>query len=461
MPHPNHKSPGHQQKRISYCAKKTDSYSFFNLLTSPQLLSMVENSLPDHRERLYTPTTTLSLFLAQAMSTDSSCQKVVNHHAVERVFNGLSSCSTTTGAYCKARQRLPLEMVTSLVKQSGRLVAEQTPDAWRWQGRRVKLIDGTTITLPDTAANQDVYPQQRGQAPGLGFPIARIVGVICLSSGVMLDAAIGAFKGKGASEHALLRQLLESFEPGDVVLGDRYYCSYFLIAMLIANGVDVVFQQHAVRKTDFRRGQKLGVRDHVVAWKKPKIMPDWMNKAQYEEFPDELTVRELKADKKVLVTTLLSDKEIPRKSLAELYKQRWHVELDLRNIKTTLGMESLSCKTPQMNEKEMWVYFLAYNLIRLIMAEAASHTGLLPRQLSFKHTLQIWEAWSLYQRGASGHQNTVTLFILISEQQVGNRPGRIEPRALKRRPNSYPLLMKPRDEARAGVLKNGHPKKLK
>ena len=127
-----------------------------------------------------------------------------------------------------------------------------------------------------------------------------------------------------------------------MVLSDRYYCSYFLIAMLIANGVDVVFQQHAVRKTDFRRGQKLGVRDHVVIWKKPKIMPDWMNKAQYEEFPDELTVRELKTDKKVLVTTLLPDKEIPRISLAELYKQRWHVELDLRNIKITLGMESLS-----------------------------------------------------------------------------------------------------------------------
>jgi hypothetical protein len=196
MPHPNHKSPGHQQKRISHCAQKADSYSFFNLLTSPELLSMVENNLPDHRERLYTPTTTLSLFLAQAMNTDSSCQKIVNHHTVERVFNGLPSCSTTTGAYCKARQRLPLEMVTSLVKESGRLIADQAPDAWRWQGRRVKLVDGTTVTLPDTAANQDVYPQQRGQAPGLGFPIARIVGVICLSSGAILNAAMGAFKGK-------------------------------------------------------------------------------------------------------------------------------------------------------------------------------------------------------------------------------------------------------------------------
>ncbi len=272
---------------------------------------------------------------------------------------------------------------------------------------------------------------------------------------------MGPFKGKGGSEHALFRQLLDSFEPGDVVVADRYYCSYFLIAMLIERGVDVLFQQHAMRKTDFRKGQRLGPRDHIVAWSKPRKKPDWMTQEQYEAFPEQLAIREVKANKKVLVTTLVSAKQTPKKALAQLYQQRWHIELDLRNIKTTLGMETLSCKTPQMNEKEMWVYFLAYNLIRLIMAEAASQADLLPRQLSFKHSLQIWVIWSQQQFIRTDHEDTSRLFFMIAALTVGNRPGRIEPRAVKRRPKSYHLLTKPRHQARVDIKKNGHPKKLK
>ena len=457
--HTSQKRVHSQQKHIAHHAQKTNAYTFFNILTNPQLLDVVEQHLPPHRERLYTPTTTLSLFLAQAMNTDASCQNTVNHHAVERVFNGLSACSTTTGAYCKARQRLPTNMIAKLVKQSGQLILEQLPNSWRWQGRRVKLVDGTTVTLPDTAANQQQYPQQKAQQPGLGFPVARIVGIVCLASGAVLQAAMGAFKGKGASEHALLRQLIDSFEADDVVLADRYYCRYFLIALLMARGADVVFQQHASRKTDFRTGQKLSACDHIVTWKKP-IMPIWMTESQYAALPDELTLRELKNNGRVLVTTLLSDKNASKSALTELYKQRWHVELDLRNIKTVLGMETLHCKTPDMNEKEMWVYFLAYNFIRLLIAASAAKADILPRHISFKHTLQIWLAWHS-QHAAHDTNDTGILLMLIAQQRVGNRSGRIEPRNLKRRPKAYPLLMKPRDEARLLVKKNGHPKKLK
>lgn len=390
----NHKIRQAQHQSIQSCVNKTDAYSFFNLLTSPQLLDVIEEQLPNHRERLYTPTTTLSLFMAQAMNSDASCQNTVDRHVVERVFNGLPVCSTVTGAYCKARQRLPTEMVSELVKQTGQLVAKRSPEHWQWQGRPVKLVDGTTITMPDTIENQTLYPQQSGQKAGLGFPLARMVAIICLSTGVILNAAMGKYKGKGGSEHALFRPLLDSFETGDIVLADRYYTSYFLIAMLMDKGVDIIFQQHATRKTDFRKGQRLGVRDHITCWKKPKKRPNWMSKQHYDAFQDELCIREFKTGKKILVTTLLSDKQAPKKELANLNKQRWHVELDLRNIKTTLGMETLSCKTPAMNEKEMWVYFLAYNLIRLVMAEAALYSQLMPRQLSFKHTLQIWLIWS-------------------------------------------------------------------
>ena len=458
--HTSQKRAHSQQKHITQHAQKTNAYTFFNILTSPQLLDVVEQQQPTHRERLYTPTNTLSLFLAQAMNTDSSCQNTVNHHVVERVFNGLSECSTTTGAYCKARQRLPTDMLATLVKQTGQLILEQIPNSWRWQGRRVKLVDGTTVTLPDTAANQQHYPQQTGQQPGLGFPVARIVAILCLSSGAVLQAAMGAFKGKGASEHTLLRQLIAHFEPGDVVLADRYYCSYFLIALLMAKGADVVFQQHASRQTNFRTGRKLGTRDHVVAWQKPKRMPDWMTPSQYDNFPNEINLREVKTGNRILVTTLLSDNAVSKTALHELYKQRWHVELDLRNIKTVLGMETLHCKTPEMNEKEMWVYFLAYNIIRLLIAAAAAKAAILPRQISFKHTLQIWLAWH-HQHAAHDTNDTDILLMLIAEQRVGNRPGRIEPRNLKRRPKAFPLLMKPREEARALVKKNGHPKKLK
>lgn len=458
--HTSQKRVHSQQKHIAQRAQKTNAYTFFNILSSPQLLDVVEHHLPPHRERLYTPTTTLSLFLAQAMNTDASCQNTVNHHVVERVFNGLSACSTTTGAYCKARTRLPQDMIAELAKQTGQLILEQIPNSWRWQGRRVKLVDGTTVTLPDTAANQQQYPQQTIQQPGLGFPVARIVGIVCLASGAILHAAMGAYQGKGASEHTLLRQLMDSFEPGDVVLADRYYCSYFLIALLMAKGADVVFQQHATRKTDFRTGQKLRTRDHVVAWQKPKRMPDWMTLSQYESIPNEINMREVKAGNRILVTTLLSDKIASKFALTELYQQRWHVELDLRNIKTVMGMEVLHCKTPCMNEKEMWVYFLAYNIIRLLIAASAAKAAILPRQISFKHTLQIWLAWH-HQHAAHDANDTDTLLMLIAEQRVGNRPGRIEPRNLKRRPKAFSLLMKPREEARALVKKNGHPKKLK
>jgi len=452
-----------QQAAVRNQVQTADSYRFFNLLTAPELLDAVEDFLPAHRERLFPPTETLSMFLAQALSDDRSCQKAVNDAAIKRACGGLRLCSTRTGAYCRARQRLPLEMVSSLAKYTGRLVDEQVSEEWRWQGRPVRLIDGTTVTMPDTPANQLAFPQQGAQKPGLGFPICRIVGVTCLSSGVVLNAAMGRFSGKGGNEQTLLRELLDTFAAGDVVLGDSFYCTYFLIATLQARSVDVLFEQHGARKrcTDFRTGKKLGPRDHQVEWPKPATRPDWMTQAQYDAAPDSIAVRELEAGGKVLVTSLLCANIAPKPALKALYRSRWHVELDLRSIKTTLGMETLSCKTPDMNEKELWVYLLAYNLIRLLMASAASLSSILPRQLSFKHTLQLWLAWSQQQRSCGDENHVQVLMLLIAQRRVGNRSGRMEPRAVKRRPKPFPLLMTPRPVARQDIIKNGHPKKVK
>lgn len=428
------------------------------------MLSKVEELLPEsHRERQFPPTETLSMFLAQAMSEDRSCQKAVNEAAIKRVVGGLSPCSTATGGYCRARQRLPLEMVSTLVRYTGELMNGQVPDQWRWHGKRVHLIDGTTVTLPDTAANQAVYPQQEVQKPGLGFPISRIVGIICLSSGALLNAALSSFSGKGSGEQSLLRSMLDTFSAGDLVLGDALFGDYFLLASLLDKGVDAVFEQLGARKrvTDFRQGKRLGPKDHLIQLIKPKRKPDWMTQEDYDSAPDYLTIREFKIKGKILITTLLSPKAFPRHELKALYQKRWHVEVDLRNIKTTLGMETLSCKTPEMAEKEMWVYFLAYNLIRLLMAQSALLTDILPRQLSFKHTVQLWIAWGQQTQAVGIEADEGMLFVLIAQKTVGNRPGRIEPRAVKRRPKPFSLLMEKREQARDKVRKYGHPKKLK
>lgn len=452
-----------QQHRVHRYAAASDAFGFFNQLTSPELLDTLESTLPDHRERLFPPTETLSMFLAQALKPDRSCQNIVNDAAVKRLTHGLPQCSTKTGGYCKARQRLPLEMVSGMVRHTGQLIAAKAPELWRWYGRRVRLVDGTTVTLPDTQANQGIYPQQSGQKSGLGFPICRIVGVTCLSSGAVLDAAMGNFKGKGSGEQALLRTLLNTFESGDVMLGDAFYGTYFLLAELQFRRVDALFEQHGARRrsTDFRRGKKLGNRDHLIILTKPKIRPQWMTAEQYESAPGTLTVRELEVGGRVLVTTLTCPNTIPKSALKDLYKRRWQVELDIRNIKTTLGMETLSCKTPKMGEKEMWVYLLAYNLIRLIMAQSALMADVLPRTLSFKHTLQLWLAWSDTHNQPDDQDNITGLLALVAEQSIGNRPGRIEPRAIKRRPKPYPMLTETRSLARAKVKKYGHPKKLK
>ena len=452
-----------QQRRVRRHAENSDPYAFFNLLTGPELLGEVESLLPEHRERLFPPTETLSMFLTQALSADRSCQKAVNDTAVRRWSGGLPLCSTHTGGYCRARQRLPMVMVSALTQHTGRLMAARTPVSWCWQGRPVRLVDGTTVTMPDTSANQAAYPQPRSQKPGLGFPLCRLVGILCWGSGAVLNATTGAYRGKGGDEQTLLRALLDTLASGDILLGDAFFATYFLFCRLREQGVDAVFEQHGSRqrRTDFRCGERLGARDHLIVLHKSKIRPDWMSPADYEQAPDTLTVRELRVHGKTLVTTLLCPKQTPKASLGALYKSRWHVELDLRNIKTTLGMETLSGKTPAMALKEIWVYLLAYNLIRLMMAQAALLADCLPRQLSFKHTLQLWIAWGHCRNGVIDADSIGGLFVLIAQQRVGDRPGRIEPRAIKRRPKPFPLLTKPRGLAQEHVRKHGHPRKLK
>jgi hypothetical protein len=429
---------------------------FFNVLTGPELIEITEAHLPEHRERLYPPTVALAMFLRQSLATDGSCQRAVNAWAADRAAEGLSPQSVRTGGYCRARQRLPLSMVQALTRHSAQQLEQRAPHGWRWRGRSVKLLDGTGISMPDTAQNQAVFPQPVSQAAGAGFPLARLCALIDLVSGALLEAATGAHGGAGHSELALSRTLLGALKAGDVLLADALYANYWLIAELTAAGVDVVLQQHGSRRTDFRRGQSLGVRDHVVQWPKPAQVPAWMSRAQYRAVPDELTLREVQVGGRVLVTTLRDARDVPKAQLGALYQRRWHVELDLRCIKTTLGMDVLRCQTPGMVEKELWVYLLAYNLIRLLMSQAAAEHGTVPRALSFKHTVQLWNEFSARSLCHAEAGSLALLFALIVQQRVGHRPDRIEPRARKRRPKSFQWLKVPRHVARRQIKRLGY-----
>lgn len=451
-----------QANLIRTRSKQSGYLDIFNAITSEVLLDKVESLLPEHRERLFPPTEALAMFVSQALSADRSCQAIVNQSAVQRLTGRLPGCSTHTGGYCRARQKLPLDLASGLARHLGQLMHQHTPSDWRWQQRKVRIVDGTTLTMPDTPSNQATYPQQKAQAAGLGFPICRVLGITCLASGALLDAAIGPFKGKGGDEQSLLRSLQETLDSGDILLGDAFFATYFFIAEMQAKGVDLLMEQMGARKrvTDFRRGQSIGQRDHLIVLEKPKRKPLWMSDTHYQSAPDSITVREFKAGGKIMVSTMTCPKTYPKEALKRLYQKRWSVELDIRDIKDTMGMGILSCKTPDMVVREIWVYLLAYNLIRFMMVQSALLYDILPRRISFKHSLQLWLAIQGKIDQLDPDQY-IDLLRLISQQAVGNRPGRIEPRAVKRRAKPFPLLMKPRPIARIDILKNGHPKKLK
>jgi hypothetical protein len=454
MKHRNARSQQQQRRGdVQHHAQETGAVDFFNVLTSPQMQATTEAHLPKYRERLYSPTVTLSMFMRQALEEDASCQKAVNGWAAQRAADGLRPMSVRTGGYCRARQRLPLAMVQALARETSRQLHELAMPAWSWRGRSVKLVDGTGISMPDTVSSQARFPQPSSQAAGVGFPLACLGVVICLATGAVLEAAIGPQSGKGSGELALFGDLKTAFEAGDVMLADALYCNYFLVASMVAREVDVVMAQHGSRKTDFRRGKSLGKCDHIVKWSKP-ARPTWMTHEEYQAFPSELTMRESHRNHRVLVTTIVNPRELSQDDLSQLYGERWNVELDLRNIKTTMGMDVLHCQTPEMNEKELWVYLLAYNVIRLLMAQAANHAGVDPRSLSFKHTVQLWTEW--VARGLTATLDRALLFALIAQSKVANRPGRVEPRMRKRRPKSYPWLKTPRSSARDRVQRHGH-----
>lgn len=459
MAHSNHGSLLRQVEAMQRRLAQTPGLPFAQLLPAKLIEELLHQQGIDFRERIYTPLVTLALFLSQCHEEDQSLQQAVLRLLAQRHLDGLPNCSTDTGAYCKARQRLPETFLAELTRHTGQTLLRAAPPAWLWHGRQVKIADGSTLSMPDTPANQQEYPQMSSQQPGLGFPILRLLTVFSLAVGTVVDAAVAACKGKHASENALFRSLYQGLEPGEVVLGDRAFCSFFILAELRRRGVDVVVRMHQHRKVNFRRGGYLGRHDHLVLWKKPPC-PEWMDEETYRQYPNSLTVREVRIGLRgknirsrilTLATTLLDADEYDKTELAELYRRRWQAELHLRSLKTVLHLEVLRGKTPEMVRKELWMHLLAYNLIRTVMAQAACEHKVQPWRLSFKATLQTVNAFALPLlrcRKAALPALRATMWQAIAEHRVDDRPGRLEPRALKRRAKPYDLLRKPRAIAR-------------
>jgi hypothetical protein len=384
------------------------------------------------------------------LSDDGSCKQAVASVLVDRIVDGQSANTINTGPYCKARQRLPLKQLNEAATTAGMLLHQQTPDAWRFKGYNVVLADGATVQMPDTPENQADFPQPNSQKPGLGFPIARLVVLISLAAGTVMDYSLGAYQGKGSGETSLLSQLFGSLSVGDLLMADRYYCTFAIIALLQTLGVPILFQIHAKKKVDFRKGIRLGARDHLIDWKKPKRKPVWMTKQAYADLPETVTVREFAVNGRVYVTTLLDAKCYHKQELAILYRQRWKVELDFRSIKTNMGMEMLRCKTPDMVKKEIAIHLLAYNIIRGNLAQAASLYEKTPRQLSFRSAVQLVIQASKQIVALTGEPLIKALQALLkamTSTPIGKQKRKSQPRAIKRRPKPFPLLTVPRNES--------------
>ena len=434
---------------------------FSHVLGAAEIAAVVSAHIKDYRERIYPPLDTLRLFVGQVLSADRACQDVVGRRLSERVAHGQSASTLNTGSYCDARARLPVAIPRTLGERIGQRLETSAPSAWRWQGRIVKLFDGTTVSMPDMPSNQDAFPQSHEQKPGLGFPIARIGALIGLASGAVLGYRVAACKGKGTGEQSLLRDLLDHHvTPGDIVLADALLANWWIIERTLAHGGDVVMAQHGSRITDFTRGEPLGSNDHIVCWPRPP-RPRLMSTKDYAGYPEQLRIRELEVGGRIVVTTLLDSKTAPAETLNQLYAMRWNIEVDFRTIKATLQMDVLRCKTQAMVEKEIAVYLLAYNLVRWTMAAAATLADILPRVLSFTGAKRLLGVLADHLRQAAGLRislMTGIVLVNIAVLKLPHRPGRIEPRAKKRRPKPLPLLTVPRQVARAEILARWAPK---
>jgi len=378
----------------------------------------------------------------------------VRHVSVIFHLHGRGPIDESDSAYVQARQRLPKERLEKALSATAQTADGRAGQGGQLQGRPVKVVDGSTTQLPDTPQNQQRYPQPSTQKPGCGFPVMKLVALMSLASGAILNAILGSLH---QHDLRLLRGLWDRLKKGDILLGDRAYGEYTTLAGLPQQGVDVVARLHARRKVDFRKAQRLGKKDGLFVWTKGDQQSGILSASEWDLLPAQITVRIIsftttirgfRSRRVTLVTTLLDPKLFPAKELIGLYARRWRLELCLRDLKTTLGMEELRCKTPDMAEKELLAYLVAHNLVRCVIAEAVATYKVDLERISFKGTVdalrQYTDAIGQARNQKMRRQLWEDLLLNLARDLVRRRPNRTEPRAIKRRPKPYPLLNQPR-----------------
>jgi len=416
------------------------------------LLSQADEG-PNSRERVFSVRRTFFGFLYQVLKPGTSCREIVRQVQALFALHDGGQVDENSSAYCQARKRLPLDTLCRVrvaVAAAGEKAAEL------WYGLRPKVIDGTTVSAPDTRKNQAAYPQSRSQKPGCGFPLIRLVGVFSMATGALLSYAKG---NKHQHELRLLWKLIEYFKPGDLAVADRGFCNYVLLALLPLRGVAALFRLHQRRPADLRKGRRLGKNDRLFTWSKPLLKPRWLPQSWWRKIPAQLTVRVIRfkvaspgyrPESVTLVTTLLDPVKYPAHEIARLYAHRWKIELWFRDIKTSMGMEVLRCQSPRMLHKELEMFFIAYNLIRCLMVQAGAINDVELDRMSFKGTVDSVRQFSLAIAQARSKRKQTQLIVelleVIARDEVPDRPDRIQPRAVKRRPKAFPLLNKPRDQ---------------
>jgi hypothetical protein len=422
-------------------------------------LSIV-NALNEHgikyRDRVFTPVTTIWGFLSQVLGEDHSCRDTVSRIIAHRASAGLKVCSPNTASYCNARARLPTAVLRCLAMRTAQQLQASLPGAWKWHGRSVFIADGSHVSMPDTPENQASYPQPVVQQPGIGFPLARVTVLLSLATGACRDLAIAPYAGKGTGETTLLRQMYDSLSRGDVVIADALFDNYFLACEMRERGIELVARVQAERVGS----QTVESRSdgEIILWQRPN-KPRGMTGEQYRRYPKSLLMRQVTVDardrdnraKRFMVVTTMLDASVDGGQIGDLYERRWSGEVDIRSIKSTMQMDVLRCKTPEMVQKEIWAHLLAYNLLRTVMAVAAAEVGIEPRQVSFMGAKQAVTAFAPKIEAARPADRPAlidALLVVIAYHRVGDRPGRWEPRARKRRPKPGARLNQSRAEAK-------------
>lgn len=430
---------------------------FKELLPSSVIASALKNLKIKYKQRLFDPFVTVWAFLSQVLDADKSCHNAVSKIIAYLTGEGVEIPSTDTSAYCQARSRLPEKLLEQLFSQAAQNLEEKVTTEHLWCGRNVKVIDGSTVSMPDTAQNQKEYPQPKTQKPECGFPIAKIGVLFSLATGAAVAVIIDILN---THDIKLARKLYQFLQPLDILLGDRAFCAYADLVAIKKLDCDAVFRKHQSRKMSMNKGKIIGNCDKLVTWYKPKRCPKALSKDEFDALPQIITVREIyyyifipgfRTERVSLITTLLDKRNYSTLEIIGLYGKRWDVELDLRHLKTTLGMDVLRCKTPPMVRKEIYVYLLAYNLLRGLMWSSGTTYGTPPLRLSLQGTRHHFNNFIPQLLVASSQKRLQiysTLLKIIAHKAVPERPGRSEPRVRKRRPKAYPLMTKPRQVLR-------------